>query len=248
MAPVTSSDPEQLLLELLVVFVTTKLLGELFQRASLPAVPGEILAGILLGPFALAWIPSSDTLRSIAQIGAIFILFSAGLETSPRDLIRVSTKALLVSVLGVIAPFVLGFAYMKSRGGGSMEAVFVAAAMVATSIGITARALGDMNILSTRTARIILGAAVFDDILGMLVLAVVADAASSAGVRWLHFGVLVGEAVAFAWFMMFVAPRINGCNRGRLLCRSDVLGLCATLESGAKGWIHYLLPCSVLFL
>ena len=199
---------EQLLLELFVIFVTTKMLGELFERLSLPAVPGEILAGIILGPFALRWIPPSDTLRSVAQIGAIFVLFSAGLETSPRDLIRVSRKALLVSVLGVVVPFVLGFAYMKVRGDTTVEAVFIAAAMVATSIGITARTLADMQVLSTRTARIILGAAVFDDVLGMLVLAVVAGAASGSGVAWLHLGVLTGEAVAFALFMMFVAPGI----------------------------------------
>lgn len=208
MATALPSPTEQLLLEFFVIFVTTKMLGEIFERLNLPAVPGEILAGILLGPYALGWIPSTDTLRSVAEIGVIFILFSAGLETSPRDLIQVSRKALLVSVLGVVAPFVLGFAYMKLRGSPSVESVFVAAAMVATSIGITARALGDMNILSTRTARIILGAAVFDDILGMLVLAVVAGSASGQGVKWWHLGVLTGEAVAFALFMMFIAPRI----------------------------------------
>lgn len=199
---------QQLLLELFVIFVTTKMLGEVFERLSLPAVPGEILAGMALGPYALRLIPSDPILHSVAEVGVIFILFSAGLETSPRDLIRVSRKALLVSVLGVVAPFVLGFAYMKARGDATLEAVFVAAAMVATSIGITARTLGDMNILSTRTARIILGAAVFDDILGMLVLAVVAGSASGAGVQWLHLGVIAGEAVSFALFMMFVAPRI----------------------------------------
>ena len=208
MSTAVPSAPEQLLLELFVIFVTTKMLGEIFERLGLPAVPGEILAGMILGPFALAWIPASDTLSSVAQIGVVFIMFSAGLETSPRELIRVSRKALLVSVLGVIAPFVLGFAYVKVRGDNSVEAVFVAAAMVATSIGITARVLGDMGVLSTRTARIILGAAVFDDILGMLVLAIVAGAASGAGVQWLHLGVLTGEAVAFALFMMFVAPHI----------------------------------------
>jgi Kef-type K+ transport system membrane component KefB len=208
MGMVTPTGTEQLLLELFVIFVTTKMLGEIFERLSLPAVPGEILAGIALGPYALGWIPASDWLGSVAQMGAIFVLFSAGLETSPRDLIRVSRKALLVSVAGVIVPFVLGFAYMKLRRDATVEAVFVAAAMVATSIGITARALGDMNILTTRTSRIILGAAVFDDILGMLVLAVVAGAASGVGVHWLHLGVLAGEAVAFALFMMFVAPRI----------------------------------------
>jgi hypothetical protein len=144
------SAPEQLLLELFVVFVTAKVLGEIFERLNLPAVPGEILAGMLLGPFALAWIPANDTLSSVAQMGVIFILFCAGLETRPSDLIRVSRKALVVSVLGVIAPFVLGFVYMKLRGDNSVEAVFVAAAMVATSIGITARVLGDMNVQNGR--------------------------------------------------------------------------------------------------
>jgi len=208
MATAIPSTPEQLLLELFVIFVTTKLLGEIFERLNLPAVPGEILAGIVLGPYALDWIPATDTLRSVAQIGAIFVLFSAGLETSPRDLIRVSRKALLLSVLGVVAPFVLGFAYMRLRGDTTVEAVFVAAAMVATSIGITARVLADMKILSTRTARIILGAAVFDDVLGMLVLAVVAGLATGEHVHWLHLGVLTGEAEGFALFMMFVAPHI----------------------------------------
>ncbi len=208
MATTIPSGTEQLLLFLFVIFVTTKMLGEIFERLHLPAVPGEILAGVGLGPYALGWIPPSDTLRSVAQIGAIFVLFSAGLETSPRDLIRVSRKALLVSVAGVVVPFVLGFVYMKLRGDTTVEAVFIAAAMVATSIGITARALADMNVLSTRTAKIILGAAVFDDVLGMLVLAVVAGAASGTGVQWWHLGVLIAEAVTFALFMMFVAPQL----------------------------------------
>jgi len=203
-----STGTDQLLLQLFVVFVTAKLLGEFFERLTLPSVPGEILAGIVLGPFALGWVPNSDTLGSIAQIGAIFILFSAGLETNPRELVRVSRKALLVSVIGVLAPFVLGFAYMKFRGEPTLGAVFVAAAMVATSVGITARVLGEMNLLSTRTSRLILAAAVFDDVLGMLVLAIVAGAASRTGVQWLHLGIVTAEAVAFALFMMLVAPRV----------------------------------------
>jgi Kef-type K+ transport system membrane component KefB len=149
-------------------------------------------------------------------MGAIFVLFSAGLETSPHELIQVSRKALVVSIAGVIAPFVLGFAYLKLRGDPTIEATFVAAAMVATSVGITARVLSDMNVLSTRTAKIILAAAVFDDILGMVVLAVVAGSASQAGVRWVHLGVLTAEAVAFAVFMMFAAPRIVRQLRPRL--------------------------------
>ncbi|MBZ5600376.1 MAG: cation:proton antiporter [Acidobacteriia bacterium] len=199
---------DQFLLELFAIFVAAKVVGEIFERLRLPAVLGEILAGVTLGPYALGWIHSSDTLRSIAEIGAIFVLFSAGLETSPQDLIRVGRKALLVAVAGIVAPFVLGFAYMKWRGDASTEAIFVGAAMVATSVGITARVLGDLKVLSTRTAKIILGAAVFDDILGMLLLAVVAGLASEGGLEWLHLGVLSVEATAFALFMIFVAPRI----------------------------------------
>jgi Kef-type K+ transport system membrane component KefB len=202
------SHPDQLLLQLLAIFVSAKVVGELFERIKLPSVLGEILAGAALGPFALGWIRPIDTIYSIAEIGAIFVLFSAGLETSPQDLIRVGQKALLVAVAGVVVPFILGFGYMKWLGDATSEAIFVGAAMVATSVGITARVLGDLRVLATRTAKIILGAAVFDDILGMVLLAVVAGLASGGGLEWLHLGVLVIEAAAFALFMIFVAPRI----------------------------------------
>ena len=202
------SHPDQLLLQLLAIFVSAKVVGELFERIKLPSVLGEILAGAVLGPFALGWIHPIDTIYSVAEIGAIFVLFSAGLETSPQDLIQVGRKALLVAAAGVAVPFVLGFGYMKWLGDATSEAIFVGAAMVATSVGITARVLGDLHVLATRTAKIILGAAVFDDILGMVLLAVVAGLASGGGLEWLHLGVLVIEAAAFALFMIFVAPRI----------------------------------------
>jgi Kef-type K+ transport system membrane component KefB len=200
--------PEELLLDLFAIFVTAKVVGEMFERLRLPAVLGEILAGVGLGPYALGWINPSDTVQSIAEIGAIFVLFSAGLETSPKDLIRVGRQSLLVASAGIAVPFVLGFAYMKLRGDASTEAIFVGAAMVATSVGITARVLADMHVLASRTAKIILGAAVFDDILGMVLLAVVAGLAQGNGVQWLHLGVLLAEAVTLAIFMIFVAPRI----------------------------------------
>jgi Kef-type K+ transport system membrane component KefB len=207
MTAAIATGPEQLLLELFAIFVSAKAVGELFERMALPSVLGEILAGALLGPFALNWIPASDIIHSVAELGAIFVLFSAGLETSPSELIRIGTKSLRVALAGVIVPFVLGFVYMKLRGDVTTEAVFVGAAMVATSVGITARVFADLHLLSTDTAKIILGAAVFDDILGMVLLAVVGGLASG-GVNWLHMGVLISEAAGFALFMMFVAPRI----------------------------------------
>jgi Kef-type K+ transport system membrane component KefB len=200
--------PEQLLFELLTIFVAAKVAGELFERIKLPAVLGEILAGVAIGPFALAWINPSDTVYSVAEVGAVFVLFHAGMETSPRDLIRVGRKALVVATTGVVAPFLLGFAYMKWRGDGSTEAVFVGAAMVATSVGITARVLSDLKVLSTESAKIILGAAVFDDILGMVLLAVVGGLASPKGLGWIHLGVLIVEAATFSIFMIFVAPHL----------------------------------------
>lgn len=84
--------PDQLLFELFAIFLAAKVVGEIFERVKLPAVLGEILAGVALGPYALGWIHPSDTIHSIAEIGAIFVLFHAGLETSPRDLIRVGAK------------------------------------------------------------------------------------------------------------------------------------------------------------
>jgi len=208
MAIPTGAAAEQLLLlELFATFVSAKAVGELFERFALPSVLGEILAGAILGPYALGWIQASDILHSVAELGAIFVLFSAGLEISPGELIRISGKSLRVAVAGVVVPFVLGFFYMKLRGNVTSESVFVGAAMVATSVGITARVFADLHLLSTETAKIILGAAVFDDILGMLLLGVVGGIASG-GVNWLHMGVLIGEATAFALFMIFVAPRI----------------------------------------
>lgn len=200
--------PEKLLFQLFVIFVAAKIVGEIFERLRLPAVLGEILAGAAFGPYALALIHPTDTIYSVAEIGAIFVLFHAGLETSPKDLIRVGRKSLLVAIVGILVPFLLGFSYMKLRGDGTTEATFVGAAMVATSVGITARVLGDLGVLASHSARIILGAAVFDDILGMLLLAVVAGLASGAGVGWIHLGVLTTEAVLFAIFMIFLGSRM----------------------------------------
>lgn len=200
--------PQTLLLEMFAIFLAAKVTGEIFERLSLPAVLGEILAGALVGPYALGWVQPSEFTHSIAEVGAIFVLFHAGLETSPSDLIRVGPKALLVAISGIVVPFILGYGYMHLRGDGSTQSIFVGAAMVATSVGITARVLGDLGVLSTTTAKIILGAAVFDDILGMLLLAVVEGLARSGGIQWFKLGVVAIEATMFALFMIFVGPHI----------------------------------------
>jgi Kef-type K+ transport system membrane component KefB len=199
---------DTLLLELFAIFVWAKVFGELFEQLSLPAVLGEILAGVVLGPNLTALVVPSSTVASISEIGAIFLLFTVGLETRPQELIQVGKTAVNVAAAGVAVPFVLGFGYMKMIGEPTHEGIFVAAAMVATSVGITARVMADLHVLHTRVAKIILGAAVFDDILGMILLAVVAGMVSTGGVRWIHLGVLVVEAVGFALFMIYYGPRL----------------------------------------
>ena len=199
---------DTLLLELFAIFVWAKFFGELFEQITLPAVLGEILAGVVLGPYATRLVSPGPTVISIAELGAIFLLFTVGLETSPKDLVRVGRQSMGVALAGIVLPFLFGFFFMYAMGAPAHESTFVAAAMVATSVGITARVLADMHMLHSRVSQIILGAAVFDDILGMVLLAVVSGIASEAGVQWLQLGVVFVEAVIFTLFMIFIAPRI----------------------------------------
>ena len=201
-----ATDP--FLLLLLVIFLWAKIFGEIFERLGLPAVLGEILAGVILGPNATAFVAPSPSIESIAELGAIFLLFSVGLETHPKELISVGRQSLGVALGGVLTPFFLGFGYMLLIHTPATEAVFVATAMVATSVGITARVLADLDAMNTRAAKIILAAAVFDDILGMMLLAFVAGLAAQTGINWVQLGVLAVEALAFVLFMIFIAPRV----------------------------------------
>lgn len=201
-----SADP--FLFQLFFIFVWAKLFGEVFERLFLPAVLGEILAGVLVGPYGAALVVPTDAIYAVAEIGAIFLLFTVGLETQPKDLLSVGRTSLYVALAGIAVPFILGFSYMLARHHTAHEATFVAAAMVATSVGITARVLGDMNVLQSLSARIILGAAVFDDILGMILLGVVVGLVSTTGLAWASLLITAFEALGFAIIMLFYAPRL----------------------------------------
>jgi len=228
-------ETQTLLFELFVIFVAAKLGGELFERLRMPAVLGEILAGVIFGPYTLKWVIPSTTVMSVAELGAIFLLFTVGLETRPKDLLKVGTEATGVALGGIALPFLLGFGYMAMSGHPIHEATFVAAAMVATSVGITARVLRDLDALKTLAAKIILGAAVLDDIIGMILLAFVVGLASAGGVQWLQIAVLIAEAVGFCLFMLFVAPRVMrrvSPNIGRLSTHNPQLILALTICLG----------------
>ncbi len=195
------------LLALFVMLVAAKLMAELFERLRQPAVAGEILAGILIGPGVLNWVVPTDLTNSLAEIGVIFLLFTVGLETKPAAIFKVGRRAALVAVLGVIAPFLGGWLLMRAWGASGVEAMFVGTAMVATSVGITARVLSSMEILDTPTARIILGAAVIDDILGLLILAVVTNLAAGA-VNYPALAVTAALAIGFTAFVALVGARV----------------------------------------
>jgi Kef-type K+ transport system membrane component KefB len=199
----------KLLLDLFLMFAGGKVLAEIFERIRQPAVVGELLAGVLLGPSLLALIHPSELTQGLAEIGAIFLLFMVGLETKPRDLLQVGWIAALVATVGVVVPFVLGFLYMRVIERSTVESVFVGAALVATSVGITARVLADAGVLSTRVARVILGAAVADDILGMIVLAIVSSL-STGRINYLQLGIVTLEAMGFSILIVFFGSRMVG--------------------------------------
>ena len=205
-----------------------KFAGEAFERMRQPAVMGELLAGIALGAGLLKVIPTAPddpltpVFRLLAEVGVVVLLFEIGLETDLKAMMRDGPAAGAVAVVGVAVPFVLGFLYWRSGWHGYEHtaadplstAVFVGAALTATSVGITARVLKDLRVLHSLEARLILGAAVIDDVLGLVILGVVS--ALAAGVAFSLHGALrvLGVAVAFLflalWIGLRLAPRLFG--------------------------------------
>jgi len=165
--------PARIPLAMLIVFASAKLMAEIFERLGQPGIVGEILAGVLIGPSVLNWIAPSEFLTALSDLGAMFLLFRVGLEVKSSELMKLGGTATLVAVSGVIMPFLFGWSILLAFGESNNEAIFVGAAMVATSVGITAQVLSAKNLLQAAASKIILAAAVIDDVLGLLVLAVV---------------------------------------------------------------------------
>jgi Kef-type K+ transport system membrane component KefB len=174
-----------------------KLLGELAERVGQPAVLGELLAGIVLGPSVLGLVPLSDAIFVLAEIGVVLLLFEVGLETNLEDLVRVGAPALSVALAGMVLPFAGGYFVTRALGYEALTATFVGAALTATSIGITARVLSELKVLATREGQIILGAAVADDVLGLVILAVVSKVAGGAHIDVGTVAKSTGLAVGF---------------------------------------------------
>jgi Kef-type K+ transport system membrane component KefB len=162
---------------LLIVFGSAKLMGEIFARMRLPSIVGEIIAGVLIGPSVLGWIAPNDLLKALGDLGVMFLLFDAGLQVKASEMLRVGGTATLVAALGGVVTFFGGFGILLMWGSPRMEAIFVGAALVSTSVGITASALSARGLLHEVASKIILAAAVIDDMMGLIVLAVVSSMA-----------------------------------------------------------------------
>src|SRR3954470_13204222 len=140
----------QIPLSMLAVFASAKLLAEIFERLGQPGIVGEILAGILIGPHVLGWMAPNEVLTILADLGVMFLLFRVGLEVKASDLMSVGGTALLTAIAGVVVPFGMGWGIMTLWGEPQLESVFTGAAMVATSVGITAQVLAARGLLATR--------------------------------------------------------------------------------------------------
>jgi Kef-type K+ transport system membrane component KefB len=209
-------DVARFFLTLSAILVAAKLLGELAERLGQPAVLGELVAGVLLGGSVLGVVPGhgvpAELIHVLAELGVLLLLFEIGLETDLREMFRVGPASLAVAVAGVAVPFALGYAYWIWAGHQGTAAVFVGATLTATSVGITARVLSDLGRMGTLEARVIIGAAVIDDVLGLVILSVVSGVAAGAAVTLLGvartLAVAVGFLVAAVVLGRFLVPRL----------------------------------------
>ncbi len=187
-----------LLMSLVAVLLATKLLGVLAQRIKQPAVVGELIAGVILGGSVLGILdPNDPVIHSLAELGVLVLLFEIGLHTDLKSLMKVGNSALVVAVIGVVLPFGLGYWVAHALGLGVIPAIVAGAALTATSIGISARTLSDLGRLNTQEGQIVLGAAVLDDIIGLVILSVVSGLVGGAAVTAMGVGITTAIALGF---------------------------------------------------
>lgn len=197
----TDSELSSALLALFILLVAAKFGEEVCRRIGQPVVAGEILAGVIVGPSVLALVEIDNVVAVFAELGVIFVLFWVGLETKVGDLRSVGRSATSVGVLGVVIPVAAGFGLAIAFGAETATALFIGAALAATSVGITSAILVELGIHDSRAGRTILGAAVIDDVLALLVLAMAAGLAESGSIDVLDALVLL---VISAGFLAFV--------------------------------------------
>jgi Kef-type K+ transport system membrane component KefB len=197
-----------LLFYFFIIFTSAKVLGEICVRLRMPAIIGELMAGVLLGGYVLGIISTSNhVLMSFAEIGVIFLMFHVGLEIRVKDLFAVGRTAVLVGIFGILFPLILGLGSMVLLGYDMLESLFISTAILATSVGISVKVLQDLGLIKHKVAYIVLGAAVLDDILALIVLALVKGLARGK-FETTEFILLVIESLLFVGFLTIWGPKL----------------------------------------
>lgn len=186
-----------ILLDILIVLVAAKVAAEFAERVGIPAVAAEIIAGILVGPSVLGLVAENDVLLVLGEIGVILLLLEVGMEMDLRELRAVGRASSIVAIIGVIGPMALGFVAMQVLGESTNTSLFLGAALAATSVGVTARVFSDLRALGTVEARTVLGAAVVDDVLGLLILTVVVRIVTGGSVSVFSVASIIAVALGF---------------------------------------------------
>jgi len=204
-------DFAQFLTDILIVLIAAKAAAEISERIGIPAVVGEIVAGVIVGPSVLGLVGrGDDVLVTLGEIGVVLLLLEVGMEMDLVELGKVGKASFLVATVGVVTPMVLGFLAMGAVTDDFDTKLFVAAALTATSVGITARVFGDLRALATTEARLVLGAAVADDVMGLVVLTVVVRLVTEGSVSVLSVLWIVVVAVAFLVIGGIVGLKVAG--------------------------------------
>lgn len=194
----TEHSLPHLLAVLVALLLAAKLLGVLAQRVGQPAVVGELIAGVLLGASVLGILdPRDPVIEALAELGVLVLLFEIGLHTDLKSLVRVGREATTVALVGVALPFGMGFAVARWLGLSTIPAIVSGAALTATSIGISARTLSDLSELDTREGQIVLGAAILDDIVGLVILSVVSGLVGGIALSFSGIALTTGIAIGF---------------------------------------------------
>ena len=168
----------EILLPLALILVGARLVGRLSQRLGMPAVLGELVAGLILGPSVLGWIHPNEVLNAVAGIGVLLLMFIAGLETDMSALQQVGKPSIYSALAGVVLPFFGGYAVSMAYGLDTATSLFIGTALTATSVSISVQTLREMGRLQSKEGLIILGAAIIDDVLGIF------DSQRCAGDQW----------------------------------------------------------------
>jgi Kef-type K+ transport system membrane component KefB len=199
----------EFLLALIAIFVAAKLFGEIAERLGQPAVLGEIIGGIVIGVSGFHLVdPHDHTIHLLSELGVILLLFVIGLETDLRKLMQVGGSATAVALIGVLLPFLGGALFGYVMGMRPMIAVFLGAALTATSVGITARVLSDLGHLKDDESQVILGAAVVDDIIGLVLLTIVGTLAEGGELTFLGVGKIVVVGFGFVLLAIVIGSQL----------------------------------------